>query len=201
MSVNGIYGLSGSGLDIESMVKVGMLSRQKQYDKMQQSYTKNEWQKQAYNDIYSSIQTFNSSTLSQYKMQSTMNAKTATSTSSAVSATANGSAPILNHRIQVNQLSSAAYMMSTNTLQRYDTDTGNKAENNNSIYLGEVLFKKLQYNTIDQKAHFTDLDGNESTANLSDIAFELKVDDGTASGKSVKYTYGQLGLLMTWFLM
>ena len=192
MGVNGIYGLSGSGLDIESMVKVGMLSRQNQYDKMQQTYTKNEWQKQAYNDIYSSIQTFNNSTLSQYKMQSTMNAKTASSTSSAVSATANGSAPILNHRIQVNQLSSAAYMMSTNTLQRYDTDTGNKAENNNSIYLGEVLFKKLQYNLVDQKAHFTDLDGNESTANLSDVAFELKVDDGTESGKSIKYTYGQL---------
>ena len=28
MGVNGLYGLSGSGLDIESMVKAGMLSKQ-----------------------------------------------------------------------------------------------------------------------------------------------------------------------------
>ena len=32
MGVNGIYGLSGSGLDIESMVKVGMLGKQSEYD-------------------------------------------------------------------------------------------------------------------------------------------------------------------------
>lgn len=29
MGVNGIYGLSGSGLDVESMVKVGMMSKKK----------------------------------------------------------------------------------------------------------------------------------------------------------------------------
>ena len=38
MGVNGIYGLSGSGLDIESMVKVGMMGKQSQLDKMQQKY-------------------------------------------------------------------------------------------------------------------------------------------------------------------
>ena len=37
MGVNGIYGLSGSGLDVESMVKVGMLSKQSEYDKMQKN--------------------------------------------------------------------------------------------------------------------------------------------------------------------
>ena len=45
MGVNGIYGLSGSGLDVESMVKVGMLSKQSEYEKMQQKYTKDEWKK------------------------------------------------------------------------------------------------------------------------------------------------------------
>ena len=45
MGVNGIYGLSGSGLDVESMVKVGMLSKQNELDKMQQKYTLNEWKK------------------------------------------------------------------------------------------------------------------------------------------------------------
>ena len=32
MGANGIYGLSGSGLDIESLVKVGMISKQNQHD-------------------------------------------------------------------------------------------------------------------------------------------------------------------------
>ena len=32
MGVNGIYGLSGSGLDVESLVKVGMMSKQSEYD-------------------------------------------------------------------------------------------------------------------------------------------------------------------------
>ena len=48
MGVNGIYGLSGSGMDIESMVKVGMMSRQNEYDKMAQKFTKNEWMKADY---------------------------------------------------------------------------------------------------------------------------------------------------------
>ena len=30
MSTNGIYGLSGSGIDVESMVKVGMKTKQSQ---------------------------------------------------------------------------------------------------------------------------------------------------------------------------
>ena len=75
MGVNGIYGLSGSGIDVESMVKVGMISKQKEYDKMQQTFTKDQWQKQAYNEIYGNLQTFNNSTLTQYKLQSNMNAK------------------------------------------------------------------------------------------------------------------------------
>ena len=33
-STKGIYGLSGSGLDVESLVKVGMISQQKRYDRI-----------------------------------------------------------------------------------------------------------------------------------------------------------------------
>ena len=44
MGANGIYGLSGSGLDIESLVKMGMMNKQKQYDKMYQNEMKQEYQ-------------------------------------------------------------------------------------------------------------------------------------------------------------
>ena len=58
MSVRGIYGLSGSGIDVESMVKAGMLTKQNEYDKMYKTETKNEWIKSAYSDLYSSITTW-----------------------------------------------------------------------------------------------------------------------------------------------
>ena len=40
MSTRGIYGLSGSGIDVDSMVKVGM-TKQSQYDKMYKQEVKN----------------------------------------------------------------------------------------------------------------------------------------------------------------
>ena len=43
MGVNGIYGLSGSGIDVESMVKVGMMTKQNEYDKMYKKEVKDEW--------------------------------------------------------------------------------------------------------------------------------------------------------------
>ena len=52
MGANGIYGLSGSGLDIESLVKVGMISKQNQLNKMQQTETTNTWLKEEWSTIY-----------------------------------------------------------------------------------------------------------------------------------------------------
>ncbi|MBO6209338.1 MAG: flagellar hook-associated protein 2, partial [Schwartzia sp.] len=93
MGVNGLYGLSGSGLDIESMVKAGMLSKQNQYDKMYKKEVKNEWLKQGFNEIYTSLNTFKYSTLSDYKLSSNMNAMGAESgDTKIVKAVANGDA-------------------------------------------------------------------------------------------------------------
>ena len=194
MGVNGIYGLSGSGIDVESMVKVGMMGRQKEYDKLQQQYTKDQWQKQAYNDIYASVQTFNNSTLTQYKLQSNMNAKAASTASSAVSVTANGSAPILNHKIQVHDLSSSAYMISTNSLQRYNSEENNTNGIATSINLADVLFQGLQENvsTGSKMANVTETNGQSSGLhNMSETAFELQISDGTNQA-TLKYTYKQL---------
>ena len=93
MSTTGIYGLSGSGIDVDSMVKVGMMTKQNQYDKMYKEEIKNEWMKEAYSDLYSSVNEFNQSTLSTYKMSSTTSPMTATSSSEGVAiATANADA-------------------------------------------------------------------------------------------------------------
>ena len=201
MGVNGIYGLSGSGIDVESMVKVGMISKQKEYDKMQQTFTKDQWQKQAYNEIYGNLQTFNNSTLTQYKLQSNMNAKSATTTSNAITVTANGAAPIINHKIQVNELSSTAYLVSTNKLHRYYADNNTDTTDQTSINMADVLFKGLMENnsTSTKMANVYETDGTSSGLhNLSDTAFELQISDGSTKAdgslkySTIKYTYGQL---------
>ena len=201
MGVNGIYGLSGSGIDVESMVKVGMISKQKEYDKLQQTFTKDQWQKQVYNEVYGNLQTFSNSTLTQYKLQSNMNAKSATTTSNAVTVSANGAAPIINHKVQVNELSSTAYLVSTNKLHRYYADNNTDTTDQTSINLADVLFKGLQENNSNgtKMANVTETDGTSSSLHkLTDTAFELQISDGTTKAdgtikySTIKYSYKDL---------
>ncbi len=130
MGVNGLYGLSGSGLDIESMVKAGMLSKQNQYDKMYKKEVKNEWLKQGFNEIYTSLNTFKYSTLSDYKMSSKMNAMGAESgNSSVVKATANGDAVAMTHNVDVKSLSQNAYLLTKDSIDRAKVESYTYAGN------------------------------------------------------------------------
>ena len=141
MGVNGIYGLSGSSIDVESMVKVGMMTKQSEYDKMYKKEIKNEWVKSAYADVYSSLNTFNNSTLSNYKMQSTMNAMKATSSDTAsVTATANGAAVAMAHKVVVGAMSSNAYLLSAQAITRTNTSTAAQS----SIYLKDNILNKIE---------------------------------------------------------
>ena len=200
MGVNGIYGLSGSGMDIESMVKVGMMSRQNEYDKMAQKYTKNEWMKADYLELSSKITTFNSSTLSQYKMSNTMNAKTAESSSSAVSVMANSSAPLMSHKVEVSSLSSNAYLISTGTLKRYDlTKNDVEAKDQTSIQLKDILYSKLvtsettndNGNTvtqIDEAATMRSTNANGTTGIRSTISKD-PTSNGYATGEDIAFRF------------
>jgi flagellar capping protein FliD len=138
MGVNGIYGLSGSGIDVESLVKAGMLTKQNEYNKMDQNSTKDSWIKSAYTDIYSSMTTFKYTTLSNYKMSSTMNAmQAASSNTAAVTATANGAAAPMSHQVQVETMSSNAYLLSASAISRE-----NKVASS-SIYLKDNVFASI----------------------------------------------------------
>ena len=183
MGVNGIYGLSGSGMDIESMVKVGMMSRQNEYDKMAQKFTKNEWMKADYLELNNKITTFNASTLSQYKMSNTMNARSAESSSSAVKVTANSTAPLMSHKVEVKSLSSNAYLISTGTIKRYDQSTSalndTYAENTtgaSGIELKNILFKKFDVNEDAGTVAYKILDGGDN----QDYGRTVKLNDDNA---------------------
>lgn len=187
MGVNGIYGLSGSGLDIESMVKVGMMSKQSQYDKMYKTETKMSWQKEAYSTVYTDLTNFGMNKLTDYKLQSKMNAMAATSNNtSAFTVSANGSAVAMSHKVEVNELSSNAYLMSTKEINRIGTEA-----KSDSIYLKDSMFKSITGNGDLYNVTFAD--GATQTVSGSDVALKFTVDDGTSElsegARTVTFTY------------
>ena len=182
MGVNGIYGLSGSGLDVESMVKVGMMSKQTEYDRMQQKFTSNEWVKEKYLETYGTIQTFNNSTLSQYKMSANMNARSAHSSNElALTAAANATAANMTHYVEVEGLASAAYLIGAHG------DNGVKTHNvgsTDSIKLADALFASVTEgsqatNVINNRVTtYNKIVADGKEFNPSDIAFQFAVGDG-----------------------
>lgn len=200
MGANGIYGLSGSGLDIESLVKMGMMNKQNQYDKMYQTQLKQTWVKEAYNTVYTDVKAFKES-MSTFKMQSNMSAMQATSSNNdVVSVTANGAAAAMNHKITVEQVASNAYLMTANgkKIDRANTSASNSA------YLKDVLFGEEPTKTTGTDGQtyyqFKNTDpSKQDTFKGSDVAISIEVQDGNdvdSDGKpvtrKVEFTYDQI---------
>lgn len=199
MGANGIYGLSGSGLDIESLVKMGMMNKQNQYDKMYQTQLKQTWVKEAYNTVYTDVKAFKES-MSTFKMQSNMSAMQATSSNNdVVSVTANGAAAAMNHKITVEQVASNAYLMTANgqKIGRANTTASNSA------YLKDVLFSgDATKTTVDGQTSYlvkNATTGGVDTFKGSDVAISIEVQDSDAKdsdGKTVthkvEFTYDQI---------
>lgn len=199
MGANGIYGLSGSGLDIESLVKMGMMNKQNQYDKMYQTQLKQTWVKEAYNTVYTDVKAFKES-MSTFKMQSNMSAMQATSSNNdVVSVTANGAAAAMNHKITVEQVASNAYLMTANgeKIKRTNTTAANSA------YLKDVLFEAGYTKSTDADGQTSyavkNSAGKAETHKGSDVAISIEVQDSDAKdsdGKTVthkvEFTYDQI---------
>lgn len=199
MGANGIYGLSGSGLDIESLVKMGMMNKQNQYDKMYQTQLKQTWVKEAYNTVYTDVKAFKES-MSTFKMQSNMSAMQATSSNNdVVSVTANGAAAAMNHKITVEQVASNAYLMTANgeKIERTNTSAANSA------YLKDVLFEAGYTKSTDADGQtsyaFKNSVGKAETHKGSEVAISIEVQDsdekdsnGNYVTHKVEFTYDQI---------
>jgi flagellar capping protein FliD len=196
MSTSGIYGLSGSGLDVDSMVKTAMKAKQAQYDKLYKKETKEEWIKSAYNDFYTSMTTFKYSTLSTYKMQSNMSAMGAVSSDSKIATvTANGEAAAMAHKITVNALSSNAYLQTTTAGITRD-NTSSKS----SIYLKDIMQSTILSPTaatgatggIKSYDSNTDImtfnDGTTLASASKTAAISFNVKDSSTSTATTSYT-------------
>lgn len=187
MGANGIYGLSGSGLDIESLVKMGMMNKQNQYDKMYQTQLKQTWVKEAYNTVYTDVKAFKES-MSTFKMQSNMSAMQATSSNNdVVSVTANGAAAAMNHKITVEQVASNAYLMTANgeKIKRTNTTAANSA------YLKDVLFEAGYTKSTDADCQTSyavkNSAGKAETHKGSEVAISIEVQDSNEKGSDGKY--------------
>lgn len=188
MGVNGIYGLSGSGLDIESLVKMGMMSKQSQYDKMYQNQMWQTWMKEAYVDVYNQTREFKDA-MSAFKLQSNMSAMKATSSdTSAVTATANGAAAAMSHKVTVSKVASNAYMLTADE-EKIERQSTLKPNSNN---LSDVLYKNVS--TTDNgdgtyKYTLTLADGSTKTVNGSDTAISIDFRDRADRDDTYTLTY------------
>lgn len=112
-SIGGTYGLSGSGLDIDSIVKKLMAGQQAKEDALAQKKTVLQWQKTAYNTVSDDLSNFRN-TIFNYKLQSTLIPnKVSSNTPSIATATANAGAADVNHSLVVAQLASGVNLTST----------------------------------------------------------------------------------------
>ena len=161
-SAKGIYGLSGSGLDVESLVKVGMISQQKKYDRIYKKEVETEWRKEAYANVYDKTNTFKSR-MSDYRLSSLTKPMTTTSSNTdAVTATANANAGVMAHTVEVTQAATNAYLMTASGQHVGRTGTP-----------GSTMLKDIAFAGGTRPSGM--LDG--------DTALKFKVSNGTGSAE------------------
>ncbi|MBC8015440.1 MAG: flagellar hook protein FliD, partial [Sporomusaceae bacterium] len=101
----GVYGLSGSGMDVDSLVKGLMKAQRIKYDTLQQKKMQLEWKKTDYNAMYTAINDFRTNTVFNNKLQGTLMPKSITSSDETkVAVTANADAANISHTMTVAQL-------------------------------------------------------------------------------------------------
>lgn len=113
----GIYGLSGSGIDVDQLVKDGMKAQQIRRDTLQQKETQLEWKKTDFNTMYTAVNDFRNSTVWNYTLQNTTQPKKTTSSNDKVATiSANADAANVNHSLIVSQLAAGVTKTSTGSI-------------------------------------------------------------------------------------
>lgn len=117
-----MYGLSGSGMDVDSMVKGLMKAANVPLDKLNQKKTLLQWKKDDYTTIHKTISDFRNK-IFDYKLQKTLNPQKVISTDeTVVTATSAGGVPAVAHTVEVTTLAKGASAISTDKAAVITTD-------------------------------------------------------------------------------
>jgi flagellar hook-associated protein 2 len=170
------YGLSGSGMDVDQMVKDLMKARRARYDKVWQQKTQLEWKKQDYNSIYTLTESIRNTTLYDFKKQTNLSPKVVASTNDAVvSATANGQAVNIEHSITVSQMADGVKLTSSGNITPAGNYKGSLTEQ-----FGIAAGTELDFTLNGKNIKFQVTD----TTTLNDVVTSIN-----QSGAGVKASY------------
>lgn len=171
------YGLSGSGMDVDQLVKDLMKARRTAYDKVWQQKTQVEWKKKDYNTIYTLTQDFRNKVVFDFRKQNSLQPKAVSSTNDlVVSATANADAANVTHSLVVKQLAEGVTWASTKSV----TDAGKSKNSLVTQFDGITAGSTLDF-TINGKQ--IKLDITDSTS-LNDVVSKIN-----NAGAGVKANY------------
>ena len=182
------YGLSGSGMDVDQMVKDLMKARRTSYDKVWQQKTQVEWKKKDFNTLYTLTQDFRNKVVFDFRKQSSLQPKAVSSTNDlVVSATANGEAANVTHSLVVKSLAEGVTWTSSGSItsagkpkaslvQQFDSVTGTGDAATIAITAGSTLDFTINGRQIK-------LDVTESTS-LNDVVSQIN-----NAGAGVKANY------------
>lgn len=134
------YGLSGSGMDVDQMVKDLMKARRTSYDKVWQKKTQVEWKKKDLNTLYTLTQDFRTKVVNDFRKQNNLQPKTVSSTNDLVaSATANGDAANVTHSLVVKRLAEGVTWSSASNVTAAGKSKSSLVSQFDDIKVGDTL--------------------------------------------------------------
>ena len=157
-------GLSGmiSGLDTDSIVKAMVSGQQLKATKIENKITLNKWTTDAWSGLNTKIYSFYTKFASKLRLQSSYMTRTAKSSDeSAVTATANSSAAVGTHTLEIRKLASSQYV----TGAQVTNSEGGKANYSKTSKLSELGIKEGATLTIGGKKEVNFTVESDSTIN------------------------------------
>ena len=111
-----LYGLSGSGLDVDSLVKDLMKAANTPLNKLNQQKTTLQWKKEDYSSIYNTVSDFRNKAFD-FRLDKNLSPQKVTSSNeSAVTASTSGGAAAVTHTVEVDALATGAASISSGTI-------------------------------------------------------------------------------------
>lgn len=179
-SINRVFGLSGSGLDIDKIVLDLMQVQRMKQDSIKQNKTIAQWQESDYRDLNNSLRTLRDNAFTM-KLQGTYQTKQVTSSNEGiVRATAGGAAVTGSNTMQVKQLASNARLNSSEKVT-FDGTKTTLAEQLSLGSTGTVTFKVNGSQEITIDTNVDNIDTLVSKINAAKMA------DGTSAGVSASF--------------